>query len=429
MEDERLARQVALVGHGSAFLRQQLSLDAFHRHGVFHGHRLLFRARADGRLLADDFTLWLSVAQSRGARRLSLHHSAGFGAQAHGALLIAVHFDDHYQFWAVGDEAASWPAPEELPSAAYYGGQIDVYWRLDEVAGQLAVPATDWPACRAAILRDLQLAPGPARPFLNHHGDDADWANLPLFPYVPARPLPHQLLGLLKGAASGFANDSHPKNEDSDFHRASGREQQERIAWSERLAERLVELQLRCANDLVDDDERLDNDSDSGNDSGRDAGESACAAAPAVPPTDWAGLLAALNADLGKNFTLTGHKLLDALHAEQARIGNDCNFKNENSYYKHLNDEQAKQVDAWSALLDGWVTEVSVRCASEAGRPAGEHAAPPFARLPLPQHRPAPAAVELASDAGSGSEGATRPRGCLLAGLALLLAIILAIVL
>jgi hypothetical protein len=267
LDDKTLNRQLALVSYGNKYLRHELTLEAMFRHGVFFGHRLLFRT-PDNLLLADDFTLWLGILRELGARRLSLHRAAECDikaphAQSGGKLALAVHYADRYELWACDEEQAAWwthPAlPQggyqygsECPPAAGYGGDIDSYWCLQERPGQLPVPETDWRALAKAIETDLQLKPdGKGRKafFANAH-DVPEWANFPLFPYANARPLPHQLIAMLTRAQAQFANDSNGKNENSYYYHLSGQALDDMDNWGKRLDVWLVDVALRCANEF-----------------------------------------------------------------------------------------------------------------------------------------------------------------------------------
>lgn len=268
MEDEILQRQVALVSYGNRFLSKELALDEMFRHGVFYAKRLLFRAPDDNALLADDFTLWLDIVRGLGARRLSLHPAARFNAattctSGDGEYVIVVHYAGHCELWVGGEELASWwrhPALSEggydgatnVPSAAYYGGAIDSYWRVEEIQGSIVVPDTQWQAVAAAIGKDVQLTVQDAKneAFYAPMYGAPDWAHFPLFPYAESAPLPHQLLKVLTDAQSKFANDTHCKNENGYFQHMSAQAAAEKMRWSARLDQWIVDLQLLCANEV-----------------------------------------------------------------------------------------------------------------------------------------------------------------------------------
>lgn len=268
MDEDTLQRQVALVSYGNKFLRREVTLDAIFRHGVFYGKRLLFRALDNNALLADDFTLWLEILRELGVQRLSLHRAAQFALHAGqardggGGLAIVAHYPDHCQLWVCGEEDAAWwhhsalpkggyQRASMVPSAAYYGGDIDSFWYVQEIRGEIAVPEIDWQAIAAAIAEELQLTVKDAKaaPFHAHMRAAPDWANFPLFPYADQNPLPHQLLKVLTDAQAAFANDSHCKNENGYFQHMSHAEAAEKVRWSERLNQWTIDLQLHCAND------------------------------------------------------------------------------------------------------------------------------------------------------------------------------------
>ncbi|MEJ7807528.1 MAG: hypothetical protein WKG03_16585 [Telluria sp.] len=268
MHDAILKRQVALVSYGNQFLSGQLTLDDFFRHGIFFGHRLQFRASAENALLADDFTLWLGVLRETGARRLSLHRARDVTATAERALrggdfVVVVHFGDRCQLWACGEEQAIWWRHPHVPKGGYqhssacppaaaYGGDIDSYWCVAEVAGELAVPQTHWKQLAATIDADVQLSVAAAdkQPFIVDVHDAPDWAIFPLFPYASADPVAHQLMTVLTDAQATFANDTHCKNDSSPFHQLSEAEATEKIHWGQRLDQWTMDLHLRCANAL-----------------------------------------------------------------------------------------------------------------------------------------------------------------------------------
>lgn len=264
LDDDILQRQVALVSYGNKFLRRELTLAEFHRHGVFFGKRLLFRTPGDNALLADDFTLWLAILRELGACRLSLHHARQFKARASGdGQVVVAHYPAHCELWTCGEEPASWwshPAlPKggyahgaDVPSAACYGGAIDTYWRAEEIEGSIAVPGTNWEALAGAIAGDLQLSAEAAKEegFFVYTGDAPDWAQFPLFPFTEHAPLPHQLLKVLSDAQASFANNTHCKNEGSYFMVLAGDALEQKMQWGRRLEQWLLDLQLHCANDI-----------------------------------------------------------------------------------------------------------------------------------------------------------------------------------
>lgn len=258
-----LQRQVALVSYGTLFLRGELALDDWCRHGVFFGSRLLFRAPAGNILLADDFTLWLLELKRTGASRLSLHDA---GTQSDGdadSLAIAVHYPAHYQLWTVSPEAPAWRQTGALPDdagpacsdAAIYGGDIDTCWRGVEQAGQLAVPVTDWHALAATIATDIGLPDAGEGmtdqgfcPDLPAH---AAWARMPLFPLTPETLPAHRLLATLEQERAAIDNDAHPKNEGSAYWQLDAAGADAADARSRRLDGWLIDVQRRCANTIA----------------------------------------------------------------------------------------------------------------------------------------------------------------------------------
>ncbi|QYF94370.1 hypothetical protein KY495_03890 [Massilia sp. PAMC28688] len=265
MNDDMVMRQVALVSYGNKYLRDELTLEQFFRHGVFFGHRLLFRSVDDNALLADDFTLWLGILQGLGARRLSLHAVEEFSiksgtAPCAGTLVIAVHYPEHYELWVVGEEKAAWWSHPQLPEGSYqygsecppaaaYGGDIDSYWCVEQIKGALTVPETDWNALAADIRQELGLNYGSAQPgpFRVNKYDAPEWTKFPLFPYAGNRPIPHRLMALLTAAQAEYANNANPKNESSPFQHMSYEEVAER---GQGLDKWMREVQLRCANEF-----------------------------------------------------------------------------------------------------------------------------------------------------------------------------------
>lgn len=265
MDHEIAMRQVALVSYGNKYLRDETTLKHFFRHGVFFGHRLLFRSPVDNALLADDFTLWLGILQGLGARRLSLHNVDEFSikpgaAPYRGEHVIAVHYPEHYELWVGGEERAAWwshpQLPEgdyqyssECPPAAGYGGDIDSYWCVDQIKGILTVPETNWIAVAADMKRELGLEHNAARtgPFRVHEYNAPDWAKFPLFPYALNMPIPHRLMAMLTKAQGEYANDANCKNENSPFRHMS---YEEVAGRGQRLDKWTRDIQLRCANEF-----------------------------------------------------------------------------------------------------------------------------------------------------------------------------------
>lgn len=269
MGHESILRQVALVSHGTKFLRNELALEEWYRHGIFFGARLQFRQLADNALLADDFTLWLGILLGSGAVRLSLHALAEFDmsmshAMRGGDYAVVAHFADHYQIWAVGEERAAWRESAllsgeatqrfpEFPDATGYGGDLDSYWSVTQVQGKLDVPDTDWRELAAAIAADLEVAiPSsqlPAGPYIVPMAGQPSWAQLPLFPSSKAASLAHALLATLCWEQAKFANDTHPKNEDSYYRHLDKEGAAQADAWGTRLDKWVIEVRLRCANE------------------------------------------------------------------------------------------------------------------------------------------------------------------------------------
>jgi hypothetical protein len=263
---EYIERQIALVSYGTRYLRRELSLEDWYRHGIFWGARLQFRALAGNALLADDFTLWLGILAQSGAVRVSLHPAAELDIAVRGGdYVLVVHFDAYYQLWVLGREPVSWREQLEstvrdqghshpsFPDAAHYAAEIDNYWLVGEREGTLDVPNTDWKALTAAIAADLDVtipvkesaADLVVRP---NHGQP-DWAKLPLFPESPVAKHAHALLASLYWEQARFANDMNPKNDNSPYQGMDERRAAEVEAWGARLNSWVIEVQLRCANE------------------------------------------------------------------------------------------------------------------------------------------------------------------------------------
>ncbi len=258
-----LQRQVALVSHGTLFLRGELALDDWCRHGVFFGSRLLFRAPAGNVLLADDFTLWLVELKKAGASRLSLHGAGNPNDGDVDSLAIAVHHPDHYQLWTVSPEAPAWrqsgtqsdDSGQACAHADTYGGSIDTYWQGPVQAGQLDVPTTQWHALAATIAADIGLPNGDhAAPNEGFYADlpaHADWARMPLFPLTPDTMPAHRLLATLEQERAAIDNDAHPKNEGSAYRQLDAAGADAADARSSRLDGWLIDVQRRCANTIA----------------------------------------------------------------------------------------------------------------------------------------------------------------------------------
>ena len=260
-------RQIALVSYGTQFLRDKLALDDWYRHGIFFGARLQFRQLADNALLADDFTWWLGILKQSGAVRLSLHLLAEFGiarpAVIHdGDYAVVAHFRDRHQIWAVGVERPAWldhplvpdvPGIPIFPDATHWGGEIDSYWCLEERPGPLEVPETHWKALANSIAADLDISIpsslAPPGPIILPSTPPAAWARFPLFPSGSATVVAHGILASLYREQSRFANDTHFKNDSSDYQGLDAAGAARVDDWGRRLDGSIVEVELRCANE------------------------------------------------------------------------------------------------------------------------------------------------------------------------------------
>lgn len=267
MHSESIHRQIALVSYGTQFLRGKLALDDWYRHGIFFGARLQFRQLGDNALLADDFTWWLGILKQSGAVRLSLHLLSEFGIAAphvlrSGEHAVVVHFPDRHQIWAVGEERAGWlthpllpdaPGIPVFPDATSWGGEIDSYWCVGERPGPLEVPETHWKALADSIATDLETnipsSLAPAGPIFLPQEPPASWAKFPLFPSGSVSSLAHAVLATLYSERARFANDTHPKNENSYYHGFDAQGIAQIDDWGRRLDGWIVEVELRCANE------------------------------------------------------------------------------------------------------------------------------------------------------------------------------------
>jgi hypothetical protein len=273
MQSTSMQRQIALVSYGTQTLSKGLDLEDWRRHGIFFGCRLLFRLSADNTLLADDFTLWLTVLERTGALRLSLHRIEEFAGDAaptpriagqEEACVVVVHYREHHQLWVKGKELAAWLAHPALaaepghgysvfPDAAYYGGDIDSYWCGADRPGTLAVPDTDWQALSAAIAADLDIAipsnRNAATPLVIHNANEPPWAAMPLFPNGPSSYQAHRLLADLYRHQGQFANDTHPKNEGNIYLSTDEAGASALRQWGDRLDRWIADVELRCANE------------------------------------------------------------------------------------------------------------------------------------------------------------------------------------
>lgn len=263
MRHESILRQVALVSYGTQFLRKEIELEDWYRHGVFFETRLQFRDPADA-LLADDFTLWLDILRKSGATRLSLHLPGEFEinlsrAWRGGDYAVVAHFADRHEIWAVGTELPAWSnhpllsEDQRIPDSTSWGGTIDTYWCVQERPGQLEVADTNWADLTAAIAMDLDLViptgSGPAAPFYVPVSRDSSWARFALFAVSGASAQAHRLLTTLDSEQATFANDTHPKNENSHYHHMSEADASEMMRRGARLRSWLTEVLLRCANE------------------------------------------------------------------------------------------------------------------------------------------------------------------------------------
>ncbi|KRB97045.1 hypothetical protein [Duganella sp. Root198D2] len=247
---ELIQRQVALVSYGSRFLRKKLALEDWYRHGIFFGARLQFRDRAGNALLADDFTRWLDVLAQAGATGLSLHPVELVGIEVPQTLarctqVVAVHYPDRYQLWAVGTERGAW-------EAGGCAGNVDCYLFVAERPGGLDVPNTDWKKLAKAIAADLDTpVPSdgvPAAPFCVEARESAPWSKMPLFVATGADSLAHRVLATLDRRQGQFANDMNPKNDNSHFQHLDETGAAAMQHWGERLDSWIGEVLLRAAN-------------------------------------------------------------------------------------------------------------------------------------------------------------------------------------
>ena len=267
MQSESIHRQIALVSYGTQCLRGKLALDDWYRHGIFFNARLLFRQLGDNALLADDFTWWLGILKQSGAVRLSLHLLAEFGIARpavieYGDYAVVAHFPDRHQIWAVGVEHPAWfdhplvadvPGIPVFPNATSWGGEIDSYWCVEERAGQLEVPETNWKALANSIAADLDISIpsslAPPGPIYLPPEPPASWAKFALFPSGSVTVLAHGMLASLYQEQSRFANDTHFKN-DSSYYQGLDAEGAAKVDdWGRRLDGWVVEVEMRCANE------------------------------------------------------------------------------------------------------------------------------------------------------------------------------------
>lgn len=249
-----IQRQVALVSYGTSFLRKELELEDFYRHGIFFGVRFQFRDHRSRQLLADDFTQWLGNLAMTGATRLSLHPAGRLGLNVANPARYAIvaHYPDGYQAWDAGTEQPAW-MDFLLPSGADYAGDLDCYWDVEKRPGELDVPHTDWKELAGAIAADLAIpVPSsgvPARPFCVRMPEGGAREELPLFAASDGS-LSHQVLATLYRELARFDNDTHPKNENSPYHQLDAAGAAAIDHWGERLKCWIGEVHLRCANEI-----------------------------------------------------------------------------------------------------------------------------------------------------------------------------------
>lgn len=267
MQSESIHRQIALVSYGTQCLRGKLALDDWYRHGIFFNARLLFRQPENNALLADDFTWWLGILKGSGAVRLSLHLLAEFGIARpavieYGDYAVVAHFPDRHQIWAVGVEHPAWfdhplvadvPGIPVFPNATSWGGEIDSYWCVEERAGQLEVPETNWKALANSIATDLDISIpsslAPPGPIYLPPEPPASWAKFALFPSGSVTVLAHGMLASLYREQAKFANDTHFKN-DSSYYQGLDAEGAAKVDdWGRRLDGWVREVEMRCANE------------------------------------------------------------------------------------------------------------------------------------------------------------------------------------
>ncbi|HAT30370.1 MAG TPA: hypothetical protein DCW29_05805 [Janthinobacterium sp.] len=260
MSEGLLLRQMALAAYGTQYLRGELELEDWYRHGAFWKARCEFRAAPGGRLLADDFALWLGHLRERGALRLSLHAAAGLpdrAAPRREECHLIVHFPDRHQTWAPAGEHAQWRddnAAARFPDSRYYAGALDCHCLIGEATGAPEIAVTHWKTLAQAIATDLNpvrpIAPLP--PYAPYHEDDdalPAWARLPLLPKSPRLPLPHQLLALLERERARFCNDANMKNDSSPYQHMDQDQADAFDDWGRRLDCWIAELRLRAANE------------------------------------------------------------------------------------------------------------------------------------------------------------------------------------
>jgi hypothetical protein len=140
-----------------------------------------------------------------------------------------------------------------FPDSTSWGGDLDTYWIVEERQGTLEVSNTNWKELTTSIAQDLDIdiptSKHPAVPFCVPVPNNISWAKFPLFPISEASYQAHRLLAILYSEQAIFDNETHPKNESSDYHRLSGTGAGEINHWGARLRGWLINVQLRCANE------------------------------------------------------------------------------------------------------------------------------------------------------------------------------------
>ncbi|QGZ40177.1 hypothetical protein IP92_04914 [Pseudoduganella flava] len=202
-----------------------------------------------------------------GALRLSLHLAAELGlvipAICDGERVIVVHHAERHELWAAGRERPAWDrlatVEEEAPGwldrylhSAASSTDVHSYWRIEERAGTLDVPATNWKTLAAAIGADLAISVSTqnarAEPFRTPRRSDT-WEALPLFPATESGAPAHRLLGTLVDEQAALADERNPKNENSAYQNLGAQAAAESDNWGARLDGWVVEVLLRCANE------------------------------------------------------------------------------------------------------------------------------------------------------------------------------------
>ncbi len=239
MRQETILSQIALASYGTRFLRGEIALEAFARHGLFEGIRSQFRDGAK-MLLADDITQWLTMLREAGAQRLTLHllSSLAIAPQPrtyeHEHALV-VHFAERHEVLRTQCDHHT----------------LDLYWTVHTGAGVPEVPLTDWKALLAAVRKDLDIPANcpPHKPYFAPWWEQPKACKLPVFPYTNAFYLPHQLMDMLCTHNAQAKNDMNGKNENSAYYRMGEQAATEMDHWAERLRCWILEVQLRCANE------------------------------------------------------------------------------------------------------------------------------------------------------------------------------------